>query len=191
MGRNAKIAARRLAPLPSAEKNLALLLMAEKVEAKTEFLVAENKKDLDSREITGSLAAVLDRISLNPSRVQAMAQGLRDVAALPDPVREVVKMWRRPNGLQVGRMRIPLGVIGIIYEARPNVTADAAALCLEIRQCGHSSRRQRSAPFQSGDRRGFASSCAETRVPQDAVQVAQQRSRFGRLSCFNWKSISI
>ena len=126
--------------------------MAEKLEAKSGFLVEENKKDLEFATNKGVSDAVLDRIALNPSRVQAMANGLRDVVALPDPVREVVKMWRRPNGLQVGRMRIPLGVIGIIYEARPNVTADAAALCLKIRQCGDSARRQRSASLQSSDR---------------------------------------
>ena len=131
LGKQAKIAARQLAPLSSAEKNRALLLMAEKLEAKSAFLVEENRKDLEFATANGVSSAMLDRIALNPSRVQAMAQGLREVAALPDPVREVVKMWRRPNGLQVGRMRIPLGVIGIIYEARPNVTYDAAGLCLK------------------------------------------------------------
>jgi glutamate-5-semialdehyde dehydrogenase len=131
LGRQAKAAARKLAPLSSAEKNRALLLMAEKLEAQTAFLVEANKKDLDCAQETGISGALLDRIALDPRRVQAMAQGLREIAALPDPVREIVKMWRRPNGLQVGRMRIPLGVIGMIYEARPNVTADAAALCLK------------------------------------------------------------
>ncbi len=116
---------------------------------------------------------MLDRIALDPGRVQAMAQGLRDVAALPDPVREVVKMWRRPNGLQVGRMRIPLGVIGMIYEARPNVTADAAALCLKSGNAvilrggseAHHSNQAIGAVLREA--------CAETRVPQDAVQVVQ------------------
>lgn len=173
LGKQAKIAARQLAPLSAAEKNRALLLMAEKLEAKRAFLVEENQKDLEFAKTNGASSAVLDRIALNPGRVQAMAQGLRDVAALADPVREVVKMWRRPNGLQVGRMRIPLGVIGIIYEARPNVTADAAALCLKSGNAvilrggseAHHSNQAIGAVLREA--------CAETRVPQDAVQVVQ------------------
>src|SRR6266508_886584 len=131
LGKRAKNAARQLAPLSSEEKNKALLMMADQLEAQSVFLIEENEKDLEFANKAGASSAVLDRIALNPSRVNGMAKGLREVAALPDPVREVIKMWRRPNGLQVGRMRIPLGVIGIIYEARPNVTADAAALCLK------------------------------------------------------------
>jgi glutamate-5-semialdehyde dehydrogenase len=173
LGKQAKIAARQLAPLSSAEKNRALLLMADKIEAKSAFLVEENAKDLDFARANGVSSAVLDRIALNPKRVLAMAQGLRDVAALADPVREVVKMWRRPNGLQVGRMRIPLGVIGIIYEARPNVTADAAALCLKSGNAvilrggseAHHSNQAIGAVLREA--------CAESRVPRDAVQVVQ------------------
>ncbi len=175
LGQQAKIAARQLAPLPSAEKNRALLLMADKLEAKSAFLVEENQKDLGFAKTNGVSSAVLDRITLNPSRVQAMAQSLRDVAALADPVREVVKMWRRPNGLQVGRMRIPLGVIGIIYEARPNVTADAAALCLKSGNAvilrggseAHHSNQAIGAVLREA--------CAQTRVPQDAVQVVPSK----------------
>jgi glutamate-5-semialdehyde dehydrogenase len=177
LGRQAKMAARRLAPLSSAEKNRALLLMADKLEAKSAFLVEENARDLKFAQTGGASSAVLDRIALDPKRVQAMAQGLRDVAALPDPVREVVKMWRRPNGLQVGRMRIPLGVIGIIYEARPNVTADAAALCLKSGNAvilrggseAHHSNQAIGAVLREA--------CAETRVPRDAVQVAATTDR--------------
>ena len=173
LGKQAKIAARQLAPLSSAEKNRALLLMAEKLEARSDFLIAANHKDLEFAKAKGVASAMLDRIALNPTRVQEMAQGLRAVAALPDPVREVVKMWRRPNGLQVGRMRIPLGVIGIIYEARPNVTADAAALCLKSGNAvilrggseAHHSNQAIGAVLREA--------CAETRVPQDAVQVVQ------------------
>ena len=173
LGKQAKAAARLLAPLSSAEKNRALLLMADKLEAQSAFLIDENKKDLDFATNSGVSRAVLDRIELNPVRIQAMASGLRDVAALPDPVREVTKMWRRPNGLQVGRMRIPLGVIGIIYEARPNVTADAAALCLKSGNAvilrggseAHHSNQAIGAVLRQA--------CAETRVPQDAVQVVQ------------------
>ena len=173
LAKQAKIAARRLAPLSSAEKNRALVLMAEKIDARSAFLVAENQRDIELATANGVSGAMLDRIALNPERVQAMAQGLRDVAALPDPVREVVKMWRRPNGLQVGRMRIPLGVIGMIYEARPNVTADAAALCLKSGNAvilrggseAHHSNQAIGAVLREA--------CAETHVPTDAVQVVE------------------
>ena len=175
LGKRAKAAARQLAPLSSVEKNQALLLMAEKLEAKSAFLIEENKKDLEFAKNAGVSDAVLDRIALNPSRVKEMAKGLRDVAALPDPVREVVKMWRRPNGLQVGRMRIPLGVIGMIYEARPNVTADAASLCLKSGNAvilrggseAHHSNQAIGAVLREA--------CSETHVPPDAVQVVQVR----------------
>ncbi len=177
LGKQAKIAARQLAPLSSEEKNRALLLMADKLEAKSSFLIEENNKDLAFATANGVSGAMLDRIALNPERVRAMAQGLREVAALPDPVREIVKMWRRPNGLQVGRMRIPLGVIGIIYEARPNVTADAAALCLKSGNAvilrggseAHHSNQAIGAVLRQA--------CAETKVPADAVQVAQVKDR--------------
>ena len=138
-------------------------------------MIEENEKDLEFANKAGASSAVLDRIALNPSRVNGMAKGLRDVAALPDPVREVIKMWRRPNGLQVGRMRIPLGVIGIIYEARPNVTADAAALCLKSGNAvilrggseAHHSNQAIGAVLRQA--------CAETRVPQDALQVVERK----------------
>jgi glutamate-5-semialdehyde dehydrogenase len=175
LGKRAKTAARQLAPLSSAEKNKSLLGMADKLEARSAFLVGENEKDLEAAKNAGASSAILDRIALNPSRVKAMAKGLREVAALPDPVREVVKMWRRPNGLQVGRMRIPLGVIGIIYEARPNVTADAAALCLKSGNAvilrggseAHHSNQAIGAVLREA--------CVETRVPQDAVQVVERK----------------
>lgn len=173
LGKLAKAAARRLAPLSSTEKNRALLLMADQLEARSAFLIEENQKDLEFARKSRVSSAVLDRIALDPSRVKAMAKGLREVAALPDPVHEVVKMWRRPNGLQVGRMRIPLGVIGIIYEARPNVTADAAALCLKSGNAvilrggseAHHSNQAIGAVLREA--------CAQTRVPEDAVQVVQ------------------
>jgi glutamate-5-semialdehyde dehydrogenase len=177
LGRQAKAAARKLAPLSSAEKNRALALMAEKLQAQTAFLVQENQKDLELAQRNGVSAAVRDRIALDPSRVQAMAKGVREVAALPDPVREVVKMWRRPNGLQVGRMRIPLGVIGMIYEARPNVTADAAALCLKsgnavILRGGSEAHYSNQAIGEV-----LRQALADTAVPAAAVQVVQNKDR--------------
>ncbi|MBT1071880.1 glutamate-5-semialdehyde dehydrogenase [Pelotalea chapellei] len=112
-------------------KNDMLLAMAEALQAQAPQLIAENAKDLEIGRQKGLSNAMLDRLMLDEKRIAAVADALREVAALPDPVGEVTKMWKRPNELMVGKMRIPLGVIGIIYEARPNVTADAAALCLK------------------------------------------------------------
>jgi glutamate-5-semialdehyde dehydrogenase len=175
LAKQAKAASRQLAPISSAEKNRALHLMADQLEAQNGDLIEENRKDLDAAKKAGVSGALLDRIVLDPGRVHGMAKGLRDVAALPDPVREVVKMWRRPNGLQVGRMRIPLGVIAIIYEARPNVTADAAALCLKsgnavILRGGSEAHFSNHAIGQI-----LRKACAQTRVPREAVQIVQTK----------------
>jgi glutamate-5-semialdehyde dehydrogenase len=129
--KKAKAASRALANISTEIKNNALFKMAAGLEQSAERLMAENKKDLDAGEKKGLSKAMLDRLTLTPERIKAMADGLREVAALPDPVGEVVKMWRRPNGMEVGRMRVPIGLIGIIYESRPNVTADSAALCIK------------------------------------------------------------
>ena len=171
LGQSAKSAARELAPLSAGEKNDALLAMADELERRSALLISENQRDLDAAKNAGVSDAVLDRIALNAGRIASMAGGLRDVAALPDPVHEITKMWRRPNGLQVGRMRIPLGVIGIIYEARPNVTADAAALCLKSGNAAI--LRGGSEAHYSNQAIGsvLREACAGTRVPQDAVQI--------------------
>jgi glutamate-5-semialdehyde dehydrogenase len=105
--------------------------MAKDLEWNQEQLIKENEKDLAISEKANLSSSFIDRLRLTPSVIQGMAEGLREVSRLPDPVGEVIKMWKRPNGLMVGRMRIPIGVIGIIYESRPNVTADAAGLCLK------------------------------------------------------------
>src|SRR4030066_500669 len=131
MARKAKEASFRLAQLSTPTKNKALLMMAEDLERNQEGLIKENRKDLAAGEKAHLSSSLIDRLRLTSSVIRGMAEGLREVARLPDPVGEVVKMWKRPNGLMVGRMRIPLGVIGIIYESRPNVTADASGLCLK------------------------------------------------------------
>ncbi|HET58304.1 MAG TPA: glutamate-5-semialdehyde dehydrogenase [Deltaproteobacteria bacterium] len=131
LAREAKKAARTLSALSSETKNRALLRMADRLEEEAAGLIEENRKDLEGAEHKGLSAAMTDRLRLTDAVIADMARGLREVAALPDPVGAVTGMWKRPNGLLVGRMRIPLGVIGIIYESRPNVTADAAALCLK------------------------------------------------------------
>jgi glutamate-5-semialdehyde dehydrogenase len=129
--KRARGAARRLATVSSTVKNASLLKMADALMAHTPALLTANAKDLAEAKRRGLSKAMIDRLTLTPKRIDEMAAGLRDVAALPDPVGEVVKMVRRPNGMQVGRVRVPIGVIGIVYESRPNVTADAASLCLK------------------------------------------------------------
>ena len=128
---DAKSASRTLARLSSAVKNELLQNMAQALLNDTEVLIEENEKDLVAAREAGLAPAMVDRLALDAQRIRGMADGLCEVADLPDPVGEVTGMWRRPNDLQIGRMRIPLGVIGIVYESRPNVTADAAGLCLK------------------------------------------------------------
>jgi glutamate-5-semialdehyde dehydrogenase len=127
--KEARAAAGRLATLSTAIKDQALLAMADGLLEKEEELLAAN--ELDVRAMKSGNKAMADRLRLTPERIAEMAAGIREVAALPDPVGETVASWRRPNGLQVRRTRVPIGVIGIIYESRPNVTADSAALCLK------------------------------------------------------------
>ncbi|HNQ01675.1 MAG TPA: glutamate-5-semialdehyde dehydrogenase, partial [Syntrophales bacterium] len=128
---NARQAASAAANLSSAEKDEALVEMAVQLIHHADDLIEANEKDLEAARRKGLTKAMIDRLTLDEKAIRAMARGLEEVAALPDPVGKVTSMWRRPNGLLVGRMRIPLGVIGIIYESRPNVTVDAAALCLK------------------------------------------------------------
>jgi glutamate-5-semialdehyde dehydrogenase len=131
MAQKAKKAARSLISLSTETKNTLLLQMAEALEEKRPFIQRENQKDLVAGTQKGLSAAMLDRLELSDKVMASMIAGLREVVALPDPVGEVLNLTKRPNGLMVGRMRIPLGVIGMIYESRPNVTVDAAALCLK------------------------------------------------------------
>jgi len=129
--KKAKKAARVLAGVSSAVKNEALMAMAGGLVNAAEELKKENEKDLKYAQEKGLSSALIDRLALTDKRIDGMASGLREIAALPDPVGEVTRMWQRPNGLQIGKIRVPIGVIGIIYESRPNVTADAAGLCLK------------------------------------------------------------
>jgi len=131
MAKAAKAASRKLRRVGRAQKDATLELLAGKLLDAHADIIKENKKDLTEARKAGLSGAMLDRLTLNDKVIGEMADGLREVAALPDPVGEVSGMWKRPNGLLVGRVRIPLGVIGFIYESRPNVTVDAAALCLK------------------------------------------------------------
>ena len=131
IGRNARQASRATARASTAAKDTALLAMAAAIRERRAELLAANAADVAEARGNGLDAAMIDRLTLTDKGIEAMAQGLEQVAALPDPIGEITDMKRRPSGIQVGKMRVPLGVVGIIYEARPNVTADAAALCLK------------------------------------------------------------
>ncbi len=131
MAEKGRSASRKLAALPTAVKNAILLDTAAVLESEKEFIRTENEKDLAAGREKGLSNAMLDRLELNDAVVASMVQGLHEIAALPDPVGEISDMKRRPSGISVGRMRVPLGVVGMIYESRPNVTIDAAALCLK------------------------------------------------------------
>jgi glutamate-5-semialdehyde dehydrogenase len=131
MAKEAKAASRQLRRAGRAQKDSALELLASKLIDMQADIIKENEKDLTQARKTGLSAAIIDRLTMDYKVIRGMADGLREVAALPDPVGEVSGMWKRPNGLLVGRVRIPLGVIGFIYESRPNVTVDAGALCLK------------------------------------------------------------
>ncbi len=127
----ARAGARSIGKASSAQKDRALVAMSEALKKKASELISENKKDIAYAEEKGLTKALIDRLTLNEKRISEMAQGLVEVSQLPDPVSEVTKMWKRPNGMTVGKMRVPIGLIGIIYESRPNVTADATSLCLK------------------------------------------------------------
>src|SRR5687768_4443458 len=131
LGARAKAAARPLAAASSAAKNDALLAAADVLVERTTEVLRANAEDIERAEAAGVTATVVDRLRLTTARVEAMANGLRQVASLPDPVGEVVDGWTRPNGLRVSRVRVPLGVVAIVYENRPNVTSDAAGLCVK------------------------------------------------------------
>src|ERR1700686_2646275 len=131
IGRDARLAARALALAPAAQKNRALAAMAKAIRGSQATILAANREDLAQAKASGATAAFLDRLALDAARVEAMADGLDVIRKLKDLVGTVMASWRRPNGMRIERVRVPLGVVGVIYESRPNVTADAGALCLK------------------------------------------------------------
>lgn len=167
----AKNASRFLATLSTGLKNQALVEMADCLEENQHRLITENQKDISAGKKAGLSRPMMDRLKLTQSVIRGMSEGLREVARLSDPVGEVVKMWKRPNGLRVGKMRIPIGVIGIIYESRPNVTSDAAGLCLKS---GNSViLRGGSEAFHSNQAIGqiLRQVLVRLKIPEDAIQV--------------------
>lgn len=131
IGEKAKAASVELAKLPTDTKNRVLMAMAGGLEKNVEEIVKANRKDVEASKVKGVKAALLDRLVLNESRIGKMAQCLREVAELPDPIGQIVKTWTRPNGLIIGQLRVPLGVVAIIYESRPDVTSDASGICVK------------------------------------------------------------
>ncbi|HVG82389.1 MAG TPA: gamma-glutamyl-phosphate reductase, partial [Methylomirabilota bacterium] len=131
LGRQARAALRELAVASAEAKTTALIAASREVRAQAAMLLEANARDLASAAEGRPTAAFLDRLTLDMKRIEAMARGLEEVSALPDPVGSVMARWTRPNGLKIERVRVPLGVVGVVYESRPNVTADAGALCLK------------------------------------------------------------
>lgn len=178
-GRRARRAAQALAVLTSDHKNSVLRAMAEQIEAGSEVILAANGADVEQARGQGISGALLDRLSLNPGRLTAMADGLRSVATLPDPVGQVTGGWTLHNGIRLQRVRVPLGVVAVIYEARPNVTADAAGLC--IKSGNAVILRGSSYALRSNIAIGemLRSALDEQGVPADGLQVLQDTSREG------------
>jgi len=162
MAQKARTASRLLASASASQKDRALTSMSEGLCAHEEAILRENAKDVALAREKGLSSAMIDRLTLTHKTIKEIAQGLVEVAALPDPVGEVTGMWRRPNGLQVGRMRIPLGVIGFVYESRPNVTVDAAALCL----------KSGNAVILKGGSEAFHSNMALAEILQESIRTA-------------------
>jgi glutamate-5-semialdehyde dehydrogenase len=176
MGRRAAAAARALATASTAAKDAALLAAAEVLERRTPEVLAANQADLDAAAAGGMDAGPLDRLRLTEARIGAMAAGLRQLATLPDPIGEILDGWRRPNGLEIQRVRVPLGVVAIIYENRPNVTSDAAGLCLKA-GCGALLRGSGTAlrsnlAVAAALREGFA----KAGLPEDALVLVDDPS---------------
>lgn len=176
-GQKARAASRRMAAASTADKNKALLRLAELLEAKKEDIFAANERDLAKAKKNGLKESFVDRLRVTEKVLRLMAEGARQTAALPDPVGEISEMRRRPSGIQVGRMRVPLGVLGIIYESRPNVTVDAA--CLAVKSGNACILRGGSEAFETNRILGelVQQALTETGLPTEAVQIAPTTDR--------------
>ena len=177
LGQQARVASREVARSATAVRNQALLATAEALDAARQALAEANRKDLENGRANGLDEAMLDRLELTPARIDTMIEGLRQVATLPDPVGEITDMTYRPSGIQVGKMRVPLGVIGIIYESRPNVTVEAASLCLKsgnatILRGGSEAIHSNQAIAEC-----LATGLAAAGLPETAVQVVKTTDR--------------
>lgn len=177
MGQKAKEASYELGAASTKEKDNALLFMAEEIINNSNEILEANKIDLKNAEDKGTPKAMLDRLALDESRIKSMAEGLKEVVNLQDPVGEVVSMWQRPNGLQIGQKRVPMGVIGIIYESRPNVTCDAAGLCLKT---GNASILRGGSDAINSNKaimKALINGVERAGLPKESIQLVEDTSR--------------
>jgi glutamate-5-semialdehyde dehydrogenase len=177
IGAQARSAARALARVTTAEKNAALLAAADQIERSCERILTANEADMKSATASGLSSAMLDRLRLDSARIDAIAKSIRQVAALPDPVGSVIREWDRGDGLEFAKVRVPIGVIGIIYESRPNVTSDAASLCLKTGNAvvlrGGSESLSSNLAIAEALREG----CIQTGIIPDAIQIIDSADR--------------
>lgn len=176
-GQNAKEASYELGNLSTTVKDKALLAMADALIENSKEILEANKIDLDNARAKGTPKPMVDRLALSEDRIKAMADGLRQVVALPDPVGEVVSMWNRPNGLQIGQKRVPLGVIGIIYEARPNVTCDASGLCIKTGNATILKGGSDAINSNIAIVKVLAKASEEAGLPKNSIQLIEDTSR--------------
>ena len=181
-GIKAKSAALTIAALPTKAKSAMLLSIADNLLKNTDYILKENQKDIDAGLEKGMNLGLIDRLTLTPERIEGIADGIRQIADLPDPIGEIIDTCKRPNGLQISQVRVPLGVCGIIYEARPNVTADAAALCLMsgnacILRCGKEAHKSSMAITKI-----FRETLADVGLPEDLVALVEDTSRDSALA---------
>ncbi|RJP70332.1 MAG: glutamate-5-semialdehyde dehydrogenase [Candidatus Abyssobacteria bacterium SURF_17] len=177
IARRARSAAQKLAKASSAQKDEGLRVIAANLRGRTSPLLQSNRKDVERAKQAGLTSALIDRLTLTKKRIEAMAAGLDEITRLPDPVGEVTRMWRRPNGLRIGKVRVPIGVIGFIYESRPNVTVDAAGLCVKsgnaiILRGGSEAIESNSAVAEV-----VALSLGQAGLPEDCVQLLRMTDR--------------
>lgn len=175
--RKLQAASKKLAMLSSGEKNKALAVMAEGISSEKEFILQENQKDLTAGKENGLSESLLDRLLLTPERIDQIVDGIYQVIGLEDPIGEMIEAWERPNGLQIETIRVPLGVIGMVYEARPNVTVDAATLCLKA---GNAVLLRGSTSALNSNKalvRVMRTALEDTAIPADAVQLLEDTRR--------------
>jgi glutamate-5-semialdehyde dehydrogenase len=170
-GKRARAASRQLRQCSAEQKNAGLRAMADEIMAAEGALLAANAQDVEKAKANGLSAAMIDRLTLDRKRLQAMADGIRQVAELPDPVGEIIRDWTRPNGLRIQKVRVPIGVIGIIYESRPNVTADAAVLCAKTGNATILRGGSESIASNIAIAAALARGGAKAGLPQDAIQL--------------------
>ena len=176
-GRRARAAARALSRLGTSKKNAALRAMADEIVARTEPILLANEKDLAAARVNSLASAMIDRLTLNTSRIEKMAEGVREVAALPDPVGEIIREWTQPNGIRISKVRVPIGVIGIIYESRPNVTSDAAVLCTKTGNATILRGGSESIHSNVAIAEALQAGCAKAGLPADSILLIPQTDR--------------